>query len=130
MSSSTYGTKLAVALGGGSKYPKHVDNVGLPDHRKVTTILYLNPDWDKTLGGEIRIWGKGGLVEDVAPMGGRLLLFWSDQVVHEVLENLGDPQTSKNHRYALTIWMVSENSQGICDENHPLSSHKREHFPV
>lgn len=60
ISSSTYGSKLAVATGGGSKYPKHVDNVALPDQRKLTVILYLNPEWDEANGGEIRLWGHDG----------------------------------------------------------------------
>jgi Rps23 Pro-64 3,4-dihydroxylase Tpa1-like proline 4-hydroxylase len=54
--------------------------VGLPDKRKLTAILYLNPSWDVKWGGELRVWGNGGVVEDVAPLGDRLMLFWSDQV--------------------------------------------------
>ena len=55
MSASQYGTKLAVATAGcGSKYPKHVDNSGLPDQRKLTIIYYLNPGYQPAHGGALR----------------------------------------------------------------------------
>jgi hypothetical protein len=79
LSAKTYGTKLAVTKGG-AKYPKHVDNVGLPDRRKVTAIYYFNPGWIRGNGGELRLFGGNGLVEDVAPTSDRLVVFWSDQV--------------------------------------------------
>jgi hypothetical protein len=79
LSLKAYGTKLAVTQAG-AKYPKHVDNVGLPDKRKVTAIYYFNPKWQPGDGGELRLWGNAGLVEDVAPISDRLVVFWSDQV--------------------------------------------------
>jgi len=79
LSLKAYGTKLAVTQAG-AKYPRHVDNVGLPDRRKVTAIYYCNPNWQRGDGGELRLWGNGGLVEDVAPISDRLVVFWSDQV--------------------------------------------------
>ena len=38
--------------------PLHVDNVGLPDTRVVTVIMYLNPDWADVAGNE-RLSGGG-----------------------------------------------------------------------
>ena len=76
-----YGTKLAIAVGGGSKSPRHVDNVGPPsdDLRKLTVILYLNPGWGGAFaaehGGELRLWGRDGVVEDVPPDVSVLCLF-------------------------------------------------------
>jgi len=32
-------------------------------------------------------------------------------------------------RYALTLWLVSESDDGVCDETHPLAETKRGHFP-
>jgi Rps23 Pro-64 3,4-dihydroxylase Tpa1-like proline 4-hydroxylase len=129
ISSSSYGTKLAVALGDGSKYPKHVDNVGLPDTRKLTCVFYLNPDWDERNGGAIRVFGHPDIVEDVSPIGDRLVMFWSDQIVHEVLENYGVLGEENSKRFALTLWLVSENEECIADQNHPLSKIRFEHFP-
>jgi hypothetical protein len=235
------------------RYPKHVDNVGLPDHRVVTCILYLNDEWEKETdeegggdgdgdgeasskgkrglqrwGGELRVWGNNGVVEDVAPSGDRMVLFLSDQVVHEVLPNTAPPpppsplrptihnngntntnggssSSSSNsnedgshsigassdlelssslslepqsgpassaldsaspglqeggsgeeisaaggeiggaapvsddddkdkddasRRFALTIWLVTENTSAVGDDDHPLAAVRHEHFPV
>ena len=145
-----YNAKLAVTGCGGCKYPRHVDNVSPPsvgggsDYRKLTAILYLNPNWREGDGGELRLYlkdaggvaaaaaidgGSDGNVDryvDLSPVGGRLVLFWSDEVPHEVLENaphvpLGDDQNehcdgdvreegggSPFDRYALTIWLPSD----------------------
>ena len=127
IASSTYGTKLALTLGGGSKYPKHVDNAGLPDLRKLTLILYLNPDW-RGDGGELRVWGRGGLVEDIEPFGDKAVIFWSDQIVHEVLANMGESNDPASRRFALTLWLVSSTEEGIADPTHPLADVRLGHF--
>jgi hypothetical protein len=98
MSEAAYGTKLAVATAGcGSKYPKHVDNSdGSPDHRKLTMIYYLNPRWAPAMGGHLRLYPSveqdGTEPEpepvDITPEGDRVVMFWSDLCVHEVLPNL------------------------------------------
>ncbi|DBB06133.1 TPA: hypothetical protein ACH3X3_009687 [Trebouxia sp. C0006] len=52
--------QLAVYVGGGSQYVKHRD--ALPDdgadphQRRVTAILYANPNWRPARGGQLRIW--------------------------------------------------------------------------
>jgi hypothetical protein len=55
-----YATKLAVSTGGGATYPRHLDNTGLPDTRKLTLVYYLNPDWHKDHGGHFRLFGARG----------------------------------------------------------------------
>jgi len=113
MSTRLYGTKLAVATGNGSKYPKHVDNngevLGEPDLRKLTFIYYLNPGWRAENGGALRVWDRGGTCVDTYPEGDRLFVFWSDDLVHEVLAN-EDPAFP---RYALTLWLVTEDKDVI-----------------
>ena len=105
----------------GARYVRHLDtkahlNVG--DHggsastRIVTAVLYLNPEWRQEHGGQLRVYlpavspvtgttppGSTGFHWDVAPKGGRLLVFRSDRVEHEVLPSFGVP------RYAVTMWM-------------------------
>ena len=44
-----------------------------------TAIYYMNQDWEKRDGGELRIWGNG-LVEDAEPLSDRLVVFFSDMV--------------------------------------------------
>ncbi|TMW56805.1 hypothetical protein Poli38472_006815 [Pythium oligandrum] len=130
MSQRTYGTKLAVSLGGGSKYPKHCDNSGLPDQRKVTMVYYLNPHWDESQGGELRIYTKDKGIQVVPPVADTLAMFWSDQVVHDVLPTLSDTYEKDQRRYALTLWLVSDNVTEIVNPRDPLYALRQEHFPT
>jgi 2OG-Fe(II) oxygenase superfamily len=170
LSHQSFNAKLAVTEPGGSKYPLHIDNpqgVGVGDTRKLTCILYLNPDYDATVGGgELRLFlppasdddtvqkeeqqenntattttsttptltpttGKLTTV-DLTPDGGRLLVFWSDEIPHEVLptapypisEEEGNNNSNKNNnkdhsrdRYALTIWIPTDNVAAIHNES-------------
>ena len=173
-----FNAKLAVTSAGGYKYPRHVDNVSPPppppsdddggssssndvgdwDVRKLTIILYLNPDWKMGDGGELRLYlptpitittnndhnsnnnnNNNNNIDDdesssttnyidLSPVGGRVVLFWSDEISHEVLANAphivpssisiddddddDDLLSSKSQllfdRYALTIWIPSD----------------------
>ncbi|CAK9087597.1 unnamed protein product, partial [Durusdinium trenchii] len=79
---------------------------GAVRRRSVTGILYLNEeDWLPTSGGALRcraavagvdVEKKSGLAE-ILPKGGRLVLFDSRKVEHEVVSTLRD-------RWALTAW--------------------------
>lgn len=113
LSSRVYGTKLAVATGNGSKYPRHVDNSGGAaggfDMRKITFIYYMNPGWDASNGGALRVFeGDDGYV-DTMPDGDRLVVFHSDKCLHEVMPN-EDPDSP---RYALTLWLTTEDAGTI-----------------
>ena len=88
----------------GSYYDKHFDNSGAEDLRKLTVLYYLNPSWREELGGCFRIYNRPknanvvpevihgiqgirqgeDIIYDVEPKGDRLLLFWSDRLVHSV----------------------------------------------
>ncbi|KAL3157277.1 hypothetical protein ABBQ38_001510 [Trebouxia sp. C0009 RCD-2024] len=52
--------QLAVYMGAGSQYVKHRDALpddgADPNQRRVTAILYANPDWAPGHGGELRLW--------------------------------------------------------------------------
>jgi Rps23 Pro-64 3,4-dihydroxylase Tpa1-like proline 4-hydroxylase len=140
LSSSCFNAKLAATTAGGSRYPCHIDNpVGNDgmDVRKLTCILYLNPGWVQGEGGEIRLFvnnddasdaekKKDVETVDLSPVGGRLLLFWSDEIPHEVLptkastmqanENTSESTYSESDRYALTVWIPTENRGVLHDE--------------
>ena len=85
----------------GSFYRKHLDQFQGVAYRKVSTILYLNEDWQAEQGGQLRIHlddGPGGEYVDILPRGGTLVLFLSDRFYHEVL-----PATRM--RMSLTGWL-------------------------
>lgn len=119
LSNESFNAKLAVTEHGGAKYPLHVDNpqgLASGDTRKLTCILYLNPDHQEDVdGGEIRLFlpseetTESWDTLDLSPIGGRLLVFWSDEIPHEVLptssESLSPNQNQEKDRYALTIWI-------------------------
>jgi len=105
--------------GAGAFYVKHTDggdeghglcDVGLLPYlrsascrrRTVTTILYLNSGagWAAADGGYLRLYLADGAVLDVAPLGGRLLIFDSKTLAHEVLP-------TKRRRTAATVWFTS-----------------------
>ncbi len=88
----------------GAFYQKHVDTfshtaVGLSSHRKVSTILYLNPNWQPDDGGELLLYrhGEEQPFKRVLPELGRLAVFLSEEFPHEVLP-------AKRPRYSLTGW--------------------------
>jgi hypothetical protein len=66
-------------------------------------IAYLNPDMEKVLEikenkpGDLRLYLKDKIV-DVAPLLGRVIIFKSENVEHEVKPTVG------YQRFALTIW--------------------------
>jgi 2OG-Fe(II) oxygenase superfamily len=137
LSNSSFNAKLAVTLPGGSTYPLHVDNpqgLVVNDTRKLTCILYLNPDYESERGdgGELRlVLGKDGApgdetkLVDLTPEGGRMVLFWSDEIPHEVLPTAPDYvssignelQHSPLDRYALTIWIPTDDFSAIHNES-------------
>ncbi len=55
--------------------------------RKLSTVLYLNPDWSAADAGELVLYDEAGenVLEVVAPLMGRLLVFLSEDFPHEVL---------------------------------------------
>jgi SM-20-related protein len=84
----------------GSFYRKHLDQFRGAAHRKVSVILYLNPDWAPGDGGELRLYlepSGEGAYQDIAPCGGALACFLSDRFHHEVLP-------TRVERRSLTGW--------------------------
>lgn len=84
----------------GSHYHRHLDQFNERSNRQITVLIYLNENWKKGDGGELKIYKneKEILVEPIAK---RLLLFKSDIVEHEVL-------TTNVPRYSLTGWLLHQ----------------------
>jgi SM-20-related protein len=84
----------------GAGYDKHVDNHQGLNHRKITFVLYLNENWQKSDGGELALFSPeddNKLLEKIEPTMGTLILFRSDLFPHEV-------QKSNSNRLSLTGW--------------------------
>jgi SM-20-related protein len=86
----------------GSFYKRHLDQFHAVPHRVVTIILYLNESWSVNDGGSLRIYlpQEGGTerIEEVEPIGGRLVVFLSGEIPHEVLP-------TKKERISITGWL-------------------------
>jgi hypothetical protein len=119
LSNQAFNAKLAVTSAGGSTYPLHIDNTlgvtGSPndDTRKLTCILYLNPDYVDGDGGELKLMLLDNKCWNLTPRGGRMLLFWSDAIPHEVLPHKPDNNSAEFDRYALTIWFPDNDPRNI-----------------
>jgi len=81
---ASFTIQLAHFPGAGTRYVKHHDALAGDPTRRATAILYLNPDWVPSDGGCLRVDPPSGQ-HDLQPLGGRLVVFLSDKVAHEVL---------------------------------------------
>lgn len=86
----------------GSFYKRHLDQFHAVPHRVVTVILYLNESWTEEDEGALRMYfpqeDGSELIEDVLPLGGRLVVFLSGEIPHEVLP-------TKKERISITGWL-------------------------
>lgn len=68
----------------GGCYETHVDRHRDSNARVVSAVIYLNADWPDDAGGELVIYGEDHVPCLVlAPRGGTLVLFMSDDTPHE-----------------------------------------------
>jgi SM-20-related protein len=87
--------QLAYYAGGGAAYARHRDALTGAAGRRLTAIAYLNPHWTTAHGGELRLHCEPSV--DVAPILGRLVVFMSARLEHEVLPSWAP-------RLAATAW--------------------------
>ena len=81
----------------GARYTRHIDRLAGSDVRVLSAVLYLNEEWKDEDGGQLRLHLRDGGSRDVAPLGGRLVVFRSEQFEHEVLP-------SRRERTSFTGW--------------------------
>jgi SM-20-related protein len=95
----------------GTFYKKHLDQFknNQPQQdamRKVSSVLYLNEDWQADDGGQLRLYldeNKAGQMLDISPTAGTLVLFMSARFYHEVLP-------AKRERLSVTGWFKTRDS--------------------
>lgn len=84
----------------GAAYRRHLDQFQGDSKRQVSCVLYLNKDWRAEEGGQLRLYLDETATPqyvDILPEGGRLAIFLSGRLWHEVL-----PATRE--RISLTGW--------------------------
>jgi len=91
----------------GAFYKKHLDAFKGNTNRVLSTVLYLNPDWQPQDGGELLLYRQESDVpiETVSPLYGRMIIFLSNEFPHEVAK------TNKPRR-SIAGWFRVNNSLG------------------
>jgi SM-20-related protein len=71
----------------GAGYAKHSDVLAGKKNRILSTVLYLNEDWQSLDGGELVLFDPEGvaIIATVQPTFGKMIIFLSDSFPHEVL---------------------------------------------
>lgn len=90
----------------GGVYQKHLDQFSHGNNaksRQLSSILYLNNDWQVEDGGELRLHLSEDEHLDILPTAGKLVLFLSAKFWHEV-------RPAKRERASLTGWFRSRDS--------------------
>ena len=82
----------------GDFYETHLDAFKGSKNRIVTTVYYLNDDWDVNDGGELIIYDENNnQIKKVLPHANTLVVFLSDKFPHEVLP-------AKKKRFSIAGW--------------------------
>lgn len=90
----------------GSRYVRHIDQHRHTLHRKISLVLYLNPQWCANDGGELCMYDPDQADKEIArvlPLLGRIAVFRSDTIYHEVLP-------CQQPRWSLTGWFRTDSA--------------------
>ncbi|SHI07241.1 2OG-Fe(II) oxygenase [Pollutimonas bauzanensis] len=88
----------------GRGYKKHLDQHQNNPQRRISLVLYLNRQWASADGGELCLYSpddSGREIQRILPQPGRLVLFRSDLIPHEVLP-------CGQARWSLTGWFRND----------------------
>jgi SM-20-related protein len=69
----------------GACYARHRDQFQSDDSRVLSVVAYLNDAWRSEHGGALRLHPDHADAVDVAPASGRIVVFMSGSMIHEVL---------------------------------------------
>lgn len=88
----------------GAAYSRHVDQPLGSTQRKLSLVLYLNPDWQPPYGGILRIHDAAERYVDIEPIAGRLVCFLTAGREHEVLQ-------ARRGRLSISGWFRGRESE-------------------
>lgn len=87
----------------GTFYVRHLDTFRNDDRRKLSVVCYLNDeDWEPSNGGELTLYlpeGDGERALDIYPLPGRVVIFESQVLEHEV------KPVKAGERLSITGWL-------------------------
>ncbi|MDN3596047.1 2OG-Fe(II) oxygenase [Zunongwangia endophytica] len=84
----------------GTFYKRHLDTFQNDSRRKLSIVSYLNDDsWENANGGELVIYKEDGSEEIIYPLPGRMVIFESQVLEHEVKE------VKNSERLSITGWL-------------------------
>lgn len=84
----------------GTFYKRHLDTFQNDSRRKLSVVCYLNEEnWLKSNGGELVIYTSKSSEETIYPLPGRMVIFESQLLEHEVKEVKND------QRLSITGWL-------------------------
>ena len=82
----------------GDFYQKHLDCFKGNENRRLTTVFYMNDEWDPEDGGELVVYDLDDQeIAKIPPKAGRLFVFLSEQFPHEVLP-------TNSERFSIAGW--------------------------
>lgn len=84
----------------GAGYQAHFDQARGSSARILSLVIYLNPNWEPDHGGELVLWedeDRSSVKARIQPTAGRLAMFRSDSIFHEVTE-------AKAPRLSIAMW--------------------------
>lgn len=83
----------------GDFYKQHIDALKGSSNRILSTVYYLNENWNDDDGGELLLYDIDGrnILETINPRAGTMVIFLSEQFPHEV-------QAAKTTRYSIAGW--------------------------
>ena len=84
----------------GTFYKRHLDTFQNDGRRKLSIVCYLNDErWQKSNGGELVIYNENETEEVIYPLPGRVVIFESQFLEHEV------KPVQKDRRLSITGWL-------------------------
>lgn len=83
----------------GAFYRRHLDSFRGAANRVLSTVTYLNTDWQPGDGGELVLYEQETeeTLATIAPRAGRLAIFLSEEIPHEVLP-------ARRDRFSIAGW--------------------------
>lgn len=96
-------------------------------YRRVNVLLYLNPEWEESWGGNLELWRdpwkprKENLVVDIAPIWNRLVVFNTTEASWHGFQTIRVPEEAKGHsRKSIALYLYTK--EAPAGAAHPLHS--------